>query len=249
MDLKEYRGSKSEAIREADILRMVPPGAGRSALDVGARDGHFSKILAQSFASVTALDLEKPKLLHPGVVCVRGDVTSLAFPDSSFDFVLCAEVLEHIPPQSLASACSELARVTRGCLLVGVPFKQDTRIGRMTCTACGMRNPPWGHVNSFDEDKLLSLFSQLGVEAHSFVGIDSESTNGLSALLMDLAGNPYGTYGQDEPCIECGASLDAPPSRSLLQKACTKAAFLTRRITEPLHTPHPYWMHYLFHKR
>lgn len=249
MDLNEYRSSKSEALRETDILRMVAQVNGNTALDVGARDGYFSKILAERFASVTALDLQRPEVQHPNIVCVTGDVTKLAFADDSFDFVLCAEVLEHIPPRSLAKACSELARVTRGHLLVGVPFRQDTRIGRTTCTACSAHNPPWGHVNSFDEERLLSLCPSLPVVARSFVGVESESTNTLSALLMDMAGNPYGTYGQDEPCIVCGASLAVPPSRSLLQKVCTKAAFLARRVTDPLHKPRPYWMHLLFRKR
>lgn len=249
MDLNEYRSSKSEALREADILRMVAQIDGSTVLDVGARDGYFSKILAERFASVTALDLQQPQLQHPRIVCVSGDVTNLAFADDSFDFVLCAEVLEHIPPLSLAKACSELARVTRSHLLVGVPFKQDTRIGRTSCKACGARNPPWGHVNSFDEERLLSLFSLLPVAKRSFVGVESESTNGLSALLMDLAGNPYGTYGQEEPCVACGALLVSPPNRSLLQKVCTKAAFFARRVTEPLHRSHPYWMHLLFRKR
>jgi SAM-dependent methyltransferase len=249
VNLKEYRGSPSEVLRCADILRMIPQTDGGSALDVGVRDGHFSRILAQRFASVTALDLQMPQIDHPKIACVSGDVRDLTFPDDSFDFVLCAEVLEHIPPQLLGSACSELARVTRGHLLIGVPFQQDTRIGRTTCLACGARNPPWGHVNSFDEERLVSLFPSLPVETRSFVGVNDESTNELSALLMDVAGNPYGTYGQDEPCIACGAALTTAPHRTLVQKVCTKAAFVARRVTKPLHKAHPYWMHYLFRKR
>lgn len=172
----------------------------------------------------------------------------MAFPDDSFDLVVCTEVLEHIPNDRLADACSELARVTRDYLMVGVPFKQDVRVGRTTCTNCRMPNPPWGHVNVFDEQRLRSLFSKLKVEELSFVGTNVESTNSLSTVLMDVAGNPYGTYDQEEPCIACGTKLLPPLPRSLFQKVCTKTAFWTRRATQFARETRPYWIHLLFRK-
>ena len=227
---------------------MISRAHGSSALDVGARDGHFSRILAKRFASVTALDLEPPRLNEPNIHCVSGDVTALEFPDDEFDLVVCTEVLEHIAPERLADACSELVRVTRGHLMIGVPFKQDIRVGRTTCAACRAANPPWGHINVFDEQRLRSLFPGLEVQELSFVGRNTESTNRLSTLLMDMAGNPYGTYGQEEPCLACGAKLMHPPPRSLFQKACTKTAFWTRFATQAWREPHPYWIQFLFRK-
>ena len=138
--------------------------------------------------------------------------------------------------------------MSRNYVLVGVPFMQDTRVGRTTCAACGVVNPPWGHVNTFDDKRLQSLFTTMTVEKVSYVGTDSNSTNALSTFLMDMAGNPYGTYGQDEPCVACGNSLAMAPSRTLLQKLCTKAAFLSRHATEPWRGPHPNWIHCLFRK-
>ncbi len=237
-----------EAQRSADVVRLLPRLAGGSALDVGARDGHFSKQMAQWYTSVTALDLEEPSLHHPNITCVKGDVTRLAFNDDAFDVVVCTEVLEHIAPEKLDKACAELARVSRQYVLIGVPFKQDIRVGRTTCKACGATNPPWGHVNTFDENRLLSLFDGLTVQQLSFVGVDSDSTNSLSALLMNLARNPYGTYGQDEPCIVCGEALIEAPERSLFHKVCTKAAFTTRWMTQTFQPAHPCWMHCLFRK-
>jgi hypothetical protein len=182
------------------------------------------------------------------VSCLGGDATCLPFADASFDLVLCAEVLEHIPPPLLQRACDELARVTRGRLLVGVPFEQDTRVGRTTCPSCSRGNPPWGHVNRFDQARLRALFPAMTIDKVSFVGRSRQATNGLSSLLMDLAGNPYGTYGQDEPCVFCGATIAAAPARSLAQKALTKAAFLARGVTESLSAPKPAWIHLLMSK-
>ena len=135
VDLIRYRETESERLRTADLVHLIPLG-GEDALDVGARDGHFSKVLSQHVERVTALDLEMPNISHPQVRCVPGDVTALAFDNGVFDLVVCTEVLEHIPTEMLQRACSELARVSRRYVLVGVPFKQDIRAGRTTCAAC-----------------------------------------------------------------------------------------------------------------
>ena len=86
MDLSNYRASDLERSRTADIASMFPL-SGTTALDIGARDGHFSKILAERFESVTALDLELPIIETANVECVVGDIWRLEHADSSFDLV------------------------------------------------------------------------------------------------------------------------------------------------------------------
>src|SRR5947208_8764132 len=147
-DLEKYRASESERARTDDLLRLIPKNR-RSRLDIGARDGQFSRLFTQYFDEVTALDLERPTFEIPGVVTVAGNATRLDYPDDAFDCVFCAEVLEHIP--AIDQACRELARVARYEIVIGVPYRQDIRLGRTTCRSCGKSNPPWGHVNSFDE--------------------------------------------------------------------------------------------------
>jgi len=244
--LKEYRESDLEKRRTEDLLKLIPDSGG-FALDVGARDGHFSKLLAERFKVVTALDLEEPNIANPNVRCVKGDATDLLFDDDSFDLVFCAEVLEHIPSKLLLRACSELSRVSNSHLVVGVPYKQDTRVGRTTCYSCGGKNPPWGHVNTFDTDRLERLFPGFSIEKTSFVGKSDATTNFLSTFLMDLAGNLYGTYDQEEPCIYCGNKL-MPPNRSYLKKILTRAAFYARNATKPFTRSHAKWIHVLFRK-
>jgi cyclopropane fatty-acyl-phospholipid synthase-like methyltransferase len=244
MDLTDYRNSTSEQARISDLMRLAP-ATGRTALDIGARDGYLSKLLAERFKSVTALDLQMPVIDHPRIACVQGDITALQFPDAGFDLVLCAEVLEHIPPPHLAKACRELARVSGKYVLIGVPYKQDTRLGRTTCVSCGGTNPPWGHVNTFDEHRLAALFPGFVATTQSFVGTSAESTNAVSSWLMNLAGNPYGTYVQEEPCIHCNAALLGPPERQLWQKMATRLAFIGMRIQKPFIKPHGNWIHLL----
>jgi len=248
VDLTEYRESEIERERIADLLELASCERD-SAIDVGTRDGYLACLLADRFRHVTALDLESPVVADKRVTCVAGDVRSLGFPDDAFDLVVCAEVLEHIPPDDLEGACRELTRITRGHLLIGVPYQQDTRVGRTTCVQCGAENPPWGHVNRFDEPRLRTLFPTLQVEQRRFVGTNETTTNFVASLLMTLSGNPYGTYGQDEPCIKCGARLNEAPIRNSTQKILTRVAFWASRATQSFKRPHANWIHLLFCKR
>jgi len=217
-------------------------------LDIGARDGHFSKLLTAYFSRVTALDLKRPSFEHPAVVAVAGDVTRLDFPDETFDCVFCAEVLEHVA--RVEEACREIRRVAKHEVVIGVPFKQDTRIGRTTCKCCQMINPPWGHVNSFDESRLCQLFAGLRPISTSFVGLNREATNSISCALMDWAGNPWGTYAQEEPCIHCGCALIPPAlgSRSFRQRVCSYVAHGINRLQSPFVRSHGNWIHIVFSK-
>jgi SAM-dependent methyltransferase len=241
-----YRESESEIARTADLLRILPRGR-RSVLDVGARDGHFSRLLTEYFSSVVALDLNRPPLTHPNVLPIVGDATRLPFADASFDCVFCTEVLEHIP--NLEAACREILRVARREIVIGVPFRQDIRVARTSCPACGKVSPPWGHVNSFTEQRLRELFEGLPVVRKSLVGTNRNATNPVSAYLMDVGGNPWGTYGSDETCIHCGARLTAPPAaRPLWKRICSGVAARINRIQAAFTKAHANWIHVVFSK-
>jgi SAM-dependent methyltransferase len=198
------------------------------------------------FDEVTALDLEVPDFSSERVIKVAGDATSLQFADSSFDCVFCAEVLEHIP--NVEQACREIGRVAGHEVIIGVPYKQDTRVGRTTCRSCGGKNPPWGHINRFDEKRVVSLFAGLQPVSKSFVSLNHEVTNFVSAFLMDLAGNPWGTYDQDEPCIYCGAKLAPPAHRSLLSRILAAIAVRIGKVQSAVTKPHANWIHMVFVK-
>jgi len=245
MNLENYRASAREKERTSDLVRILPKGR-RSVLDIGARDGHFSRLLAEHFPVVTALDLTRPEFEWPGILAIAGNAVSLPFADNSFDCVFCAEVLEHIP--DVDAAAREAIRVAKHEVIIGVPFRQDIRVGRTTCPGCGKRNPPWGHINTFTEQRLLGLFSGLPVVSRSFAGSSKAVTDPLSAFLMDLAGNPWGTYNQEEPCIHCGAVLTPPGSRGFGRKVCSAIAARINQAHQLFTGTRPNWIHLVFSK-
>ncbi len=226
--------------RWAMLSPMLTPGD--SVLEIGARDGIMSLRLRNYFRRVTALDLEKLPWEIEGVEFVEGDVRRLAFPDGHFDSVFCSEVLEHI--DALEKATSELVRVTRpgGSLVVSVPYRQDLRIGRTLCRTCGKTNPPYGHLHSFTEERLASLFSGCDVERTGFAGETREKTTVLSQWLMGMAGHPWGVYQQHEPCIHCGAPIQKPGDRSLLQRIPSAVAARIDGMAARLAPVKPVWI-------
>jgi hypothetical protein len=247
LNLAAYRSSAAEQERIADLMRLVPRV--RSVLDVGARDGYLSRRLAEEIQSVVALDLTLPEAWHPNISCIAGDIRCLDVPDNFVECVLCAEVLEHIPGDGLVRACAEISRIAAEAIVIGVPYRQDLRLGRTKCAVCGGANPPWGHVNSFAKSDLTALFPGWHVAECSFVGRTRQRTNELSALLMDFAGNPYGTYHQEEHCLYCESAIGEPAARKLLQKIATRAAWTLTRMQQHVTADRPKWVHVLFTRR
>ena len=197
---------------------------------------------------VVALDLNLPDVAHPRVDCVQGNAAQLGYPDRSFHTVVCAEVLEHIPPAQLPRVCRELVRVADRHVVIGVPFKQDLRVDACTCRTCGAVNPPWGHVNSFDLERLVRLMDGLVPARVDYVGRTRSVTNAVSAALQRYAGNPYGTYEQDEPCIQCGQRLLPPAERNFTQKVATKLAHWGTTLQMAATPWRANWIHVLFER-
>jgi len=100
-----------QAARVAELL----PEGGR-VLEVGPGNGHTTWLLCQWGVAVETLDLDPA--LSPDLV---GDVTAIPCPDRSFDVVLAAEVLEHLPPEEFGPALRELRRVCRGHVVLTLP--------------------------------------------------------------------------------------------------------------------------------
>jgi len=243
----QSRENEREQARIADLMALLP-ARGATVLDIGARDGYLSLRLTSRFERVIALDLTRPRVEHPKITTVAADARSLPCADDSIDAVLCAEVLEHIPPPALQEVCREIVRVTRSVAVIGVPNRQDLRLGQTTCGHCGGLNPPWGHVNSFDEARLTRLFEGLRPTATRYVGSTRARTNALSCRLMRYAGNPYGTYEQEEACIHCAKQLPPPECRSFMQKLATRAGTVLTNLQQHLTRSRGNWLHMSFEK-
>lgn len=248
-DFKKYRESNKEQLRLSALQNILPFGC-ENVLEIGSRDCYITKILAQNYKSVTALDLIQPQIEHEKITPVQGDVTDLKFDNLSFDLAICTEVLEHINPDKLNTACNELSRVSKKYLVIGVPYKQDLRAYATQCKNCGTINPTCGHVNTFDEKRLYSLFREYTPVKTEFIGDNERRSNFLSYSIFKIFHFPFGSYQQEEGCIKCDQTL-IKPKLSVVAKLFCYAALALEIIQNKLISKksRPNWIHILFEKK
>ncbi|MDA8292183.1 MAG: class I SAM-dependent methyltransferase [Actinomycetota bacterium] len=145
----------------------IAPGA--RVLDLGCGGGRHAFAVARAGADVVALDADASEcsgvagmlaaMRSEGEVAsgtragvVRADALRLPFPDSSFDRVVAAEVLEHVRDDRAAIA--ELARVLRpgGVLAVSVPRLWPEALN--WALSAQYRTSPGGHVRIYRRSEL-----------------------------------------------------------------------------------------------
>jgi len=163
---------------------------GARVLDVGCGDGRHSHAAALEGAStVVGIDINRARLetarengrelserstTAADTGYLRGDATSLPFPDDSFDVVVCSEVLEHLP--AYETALDEIGRVARpdATLAISVPRYGPERV----CWALSdeYHEVEGGHVRIFERRAL-----QAAVEARGFDRIDGHFAHALHA--------------------------------------------------------------------
>jgi ubiquinone/menaquinone biosynthesis C-methylase UbiE len=103
----------SEVVGEVGQLGRV--------LDLGCGEQPYREVYGAHAERVVAVDISR-RGSESTDAFVRGSAVAIPFADSSFDFVLCSEVLEHVPDPR--RAIGEIARVLRpgGRLVLTVPF-------------------------------------------------------------------------------------------------------------------------------
>lgn len=97
-----------------EVLKTNP----KTVLEVGIGNKTVSDYLKKIGLKVTTVDIDER--LKPDYVC---SVTELSkhFEDNSFDTVLCAEVLEHLPFKYFEKALKELQKVSKKYVIITLP--------------------------------------------------------------------------------------------------------------------------------
>lgn len=95
-----------------EVLKLEPD----KVLEVGIGNKIVSDYLKKEVREVKTLDIDKN--LKPDFVA---SVTKMSLADDSFDLILCAEVLEHLPFKDFEKALLELKRVSRKYLVLSLP--------------------------------------------------------------------------------------------------------------------------------
>jgi SAM-dependent methyltransferase len=155
------------SIRPGTRLLDLGCGAGRHAFEAARRGAHVVALdmdnaeLAQ-VAAITAAMTEAGEIpAGASITAAAGDATRMPFGDDSFDVVIAAEVMEHIPADQ--AAMNEVARVLRpgGVAAVTVPAWLPERICWLLSD--DYHNVPGGHIRIFTRHELETKLARAGL--------------------------------------------------------------------------------------
>ncbi|MCM3887040.1 class I SAM-dependent methyltransferase [Frankia sp. R82] len=133
----------------------------RRGAEVIALDYSFTDVRdVQAMLGAMALEGQAPPSGRSAVV--RGDALALPFADDTFDRVIAAEILEHLPADTAAMA--EIARVVRpgGWIAVTVPNRFPERVCWSLSSA--YHTVPGGHVRIYRRHQLREQLVAVGLE-------------------------------------------------------------------------------------
>jgi SAM-dependent methyltransferase len=156
------------SIKPGDRVLDLGCGAGRHAFEAYRRGARVIaadldlKELAPVSGMFGAMRTEGEARPPAQAAALTADATGLPFPDGSFDAIIAAEILEHVPND--AAAMAEIARVLRpgGTVAVTVPAWLPERI----CWALSREyhEVPGGHVRIFTRAELAAKLTAAGLE-------------------------------------------------------------------------------------
>lgn len=223
---------QSEQVRIDSTLALIPDDV-ISVLDVGCGPG---KLMARiNRPIVFGTDLGRVGLRRAVKPVVRSSITQLPFADHSVDLVLCAEVLEHLPPDLVPSACAELVRVAKRYVLITVPYHEELLESSSQCPSCHHVFHLHGHQQKMDVDKLVPHFPPGGTVTVQFAW----KVRPWSSVLLKLRTFGFGLwkYSTHTLCPACGHDRFDNHERKILYRVFSGINQLLRPFRS-----HPHWL-------
>ena len=195
------------------IARRFEPDT--KVLNIGIGAGFFEKEALSRSIKVHSLDpnaraVEQIKDQLGNAGCAKvGYCQEIPWPEGFFDGVVMSEVLEHLADDSLGQTLTEVHRVLRvGGLFCGtVPARERLHEQVVVCPCCGGRFHRWGHLQSFDRPRMLTLLEQeydvVNLSERDFVTWRTLNWKGRIRGAMRIMLRALGAHGSGETIYFC----------------------------------------------
>ncbi|MFW5973140.1 MAG: methyltransferase domain-containing protein [Bacteroidota bacterium] len=181
-DYFQERGAATwhEEYRLRQMIAGRVPEHASSILDVGCGGAWVAATFLPAGLVVWSLDItpvnpRQALVRHPSDrhFGIAADALSLPLRDGSFDCIVAAEIIEHVPyPKSFVES---LMRVLApgGKLIVTTPYRE--RIRETLCIHCNRLTPLDAHLHSFDEHILTGLYEKDDLESVSWMTFSNKA--------------------------------------------------------------------------
>jgi SAM-dependent methyltransferase len=189
--------------RIAQTIGLIPEDV-RTILDVGCGDGKISLPLINQGYHVTGIDISLTALLQSQGNRMIANIDRIPFGDKSFDLVISAEVIEHLPYPIYRQALAEIERIARKYIVISTPNQEYLPAGFEKCEAClGIyhRNHHMRSLGASDHRQLFGEFSTV-----KSISIDQWKQ---VPWVIWIQHNLFGSYFhvRDGACPICGSAL------------------------------------------
>lgn len=109
------------SIENEKPIRILDVGCGRGFYIHALSLYDFPKEIYGIDINEKYLQIAQQEITDKRVKIAKGDIFNLNFPDNFFDFIICSEILEHLPSDTLALKNLHKVLKKNGTLLVSVP--------------------------------------------------------------------------------------------------------------------------------
>jgi SAM-dependent methyltransferase len=193
------------------LARLIPSPA--KVLNIGVGAGTFEGQAIARGLTVFSLDPNAKSIERVQQIYGLGDRArvgysqQIPFLDSHFDAVVLSEVIEHLSDDILAATLREVARVLRtgGQIIGTVPAREQLAENTVVCPDCSKRFHRFGHVQSFNPDRLRALlnphFSEIRIWERPFVPFSRLSWKGKIRGVVRLLLYFCGSHGAHENMV------------------------------------------------
>jgi len=223
------------------VLNYIPDDVS-SIIDIGCGNGIITNQLAERYfvmgvdASKEALSFVKTKKLHSSSDKINVE-------DHSFDLVFSSELLEHLPENNLVETVNEFKRINKKYIFITVPNNEMLSKTFIKCDKCNNIFHAYGHINSFNEAKLIDLIGDDFIHLKTnYFGPQIKEYNKTLMNIRQKCAKRWYQADKYSICPICGNNEFYSRRGNLISKICNGLNLL---ISPKKH----YWLFTIFERR